>query len=119
MKLHGMIGVRTQIVTAAEVTDGHAADSPEFVGLVQTTAANGFAVRAVSADKAYLGRENLEAVEAVGARPLVPFKINSQPEGHGEAWARLYHFFALNRQAFLREYRNHGGCVSRYAPSAL
>ena len=57
----------------------------------------------MTADKAYLSRKNLHAVDAVGGTAYVPFKSNSKP-GNGELWTRLYHFFHLNRPAFLEHY---------------
>src|SRR5207245_8930146 len=47
--------------------------SPEFKPLVETTA-EGFTVDEVSADKAYLSAENVEAVYAAGGMPYIAFK---------------------------------------------
>src|ERR1017187_6115250 len=65
VKLHAMTGVRTNIVTAVEMTDWRGADSPRFAPLLATTAAN-FSVRDVTADKAYSSRANLQAVADLG-----------------------------------------------------
>src|SRR5215207_3754490 len=54
LKVHITCGVKTNVVTAVEVTDAHAGDSPQFPKLVEKTAQN-FAMRQVSADKAYSG----------------------------------------------------------------
>ena len=43
------------------------------------TAENGFAIKEVSADKAYLGGENLLTTLRHGAIPNIPFKTNSKP----------------------------------------
>ena len=61
LKLHLMCGVKTNIVTSVEVSDGHAHDYHYFKGLVDRTAESGFQMKEVSADKAYLGAENLLA----------------------------------------------------------
>ena len=81
-------GVKTNIVTAVEVTETAANDSPFLAPFVETTA-RGFDVREVSADKAYLSRANLHAVAAVGGTAHavaavggtahIPFKFNSLP----------------------------------------
>ena len=77
-----MCGVQTNIVTALEVTATAAADSPFFAPFVRTTAKN-FDVQEVSADKAYLSKRNLQAVEKVGGQAYIPFKVNSTGhQGH-------------------------------------
>jgi hypothetical protein len=95
VKLHAMIGTKTNVIAAAEVTEGHVNDAPMLVPVLKATIARGFDVREVCADKAYLGNENLTAIEAVGAVPYVPLKSNSSPTGGSEAWRRLYHVFSL------------------------
>src|SRR6267378_4456836 len=57
IKVHVMIGTKTNIVTSCEVTDSHGADCPQFQPLVAATARN-FAMNAVSADKTYLSSDN-------------------------------------------------------------
>ena len=102
VKCHIMCGVTTNIITAVEVTANESADAPHFPPFVETTAKH-FTIRDISADKAYLSRKNLRAVEAVGGTAYIPFKSNSKP-GDDELWTRLYHFFHFNRPAFLEHY---------------
>lgn len=88
VKLHAMCGVRTNIVTSAEVTGWTAADTSFFRPLVAATAEN-FTIEQVSADKAYLSHANCDAVEKHGGRPFIPFKSNTRvPTGDG-AWERM------------------------------
>src|SRR5437868_6094646 len=67
-------------------------------------------MKEISADKAYLGAENLLASLRHGAIPYIPFKSNSVPDSRGsygpksELWTRMYHFYALNRAEFLQHY---------------
>src|SRR6266404_7337087 len=49
VKVHLMCGVKTNVVTAVEITDRYAGDSPQFKGLVETTGKN-FTMAQVSAD---------------------------------------------------------------------
>jgi len=103
VKLHAMCGVSTHVVTAAEVTGWSAADTGYFRPLLAATAEN-FAVRDVSADKAYLSHANTDFVEKVGGTPFIPFKSNTRvPTGDG-SWERMYHMLALERDAFLARY---------------
>jgi Transposase DDE domain len=100
VKLHAACGVRTHVVTAAEVTGWTAADTSYFRPLLAATAEH-FAINDVSADKAYLSHANTDFVEKLGGTPLIPFKSNSVvPTGDG-SWERMYHLFAYNRDAFL------------------
>ena len=68
VKCHIATGVKTNVITAVEITD--AGDSPVFKQLMATTAVN-FDVKEVSADKAYSSFANLELVEEMGGTPYV------------------------------------------------
>ena len=83
LKLHLMVGVKTNIVTSVEVSDGYAHDYSFFKGLVDRTAKNGFQMKEVSADKGYLGASNMLATLQHGAIPYIPFKTNSVPDSRG------------------------------------
>ena len=107
LKLHLMVGVKTNIVTSVEVSDGYAHDYPFFKGLVDRTADAGFTMKEVSADN---GASNMLATLQRGAIPYIPFKSNSVPDSRGsygpksELWSRMYHFYALHRAEFLQHY---------------
>ena len=66
LKAHIISGVKTNIVTGVEITEGEVNDSPSLPRLVEETAKN-FKVDEVSGDKAYSSRLNLQAIEDVGA----------------------------------------------------
>src|SRR6266446_3310593 len=76
VKIHLVCGVTTNVVTAVEITDRYAGDSPQFKGLVETTGRS-FAMAEISADKAYLSVDNLQTVLDHNAMPYIPFKSNS------------------------------------------
>ena len=106
-KCHVMSGVLTNIVTAADVTANASNDSPFLPRFVETTA-RFFVVREVLADKGYLAKSNLRAIDAVGAQPFIPFKVNSVPftKNHGkdDLWAQALRYYNLNRAEFLEHY---------------
>jgi transposase len=108
LKLHLMCGVKTNIVTSVQVSDGYAHDYPFFKGLVDKTANSGFKMKEISADKGYLGADNMLAALQRGAIPYIPFKSNSVPHSihtpKSELWTRMYHFYALHRAEFLQHY---------------
>ena len=119
IKAHIMTGVKTNIVTAVEVTETAAHDSPFLKPFVNTTART-FNVQEVSADKAYLSRNNLRAVEAVGARAYIPFKSNSLPQPRNgqnpdALWEKAYHFYQLHRAAFLDFYHKRSNVETTFS----
>ena len=104
VKLHGMVGVDTKIVTAAEVDVAYSADSPRLPGLVQATAAN-FHMLGVSGDKAYLSKRNLNAIVDVGAWPFILFKKDSaavatEPKDRDPVWTKMFHYVQAHREEF-------------------
>ena len=116
IKLHAMTGVRTNVVTSAEVTGWTAADTNYFRPLVAETAEH-FTIEQVSADKAYLSRANVNAVEKFGGTPFIPFKSNTRvpsPDRDG-AWERMYHLFADEREAFLANYHKRSNVETTFS----
>ena len=109
LKLHLICGVKTNIVTSVEVSDGYANDYHYYKGLVDETKQAGFGMKEVSADKAYLGAENLLTTLRNGAIPYIPFKSNSVPHANSygpksQLWTRMYHFYMMKRPEFLEHY---------------
>ena len=104
LKAHAIVGVTSNVIAAVHVTDSDANDSPELPALVESVAANGFDMRAVSADKAYLSHANLAKIESVGAVPYIPFKSNSGSTG-SEAWRRMWGLFMYRQAEFSAEYQ--------------
>lgn len=105
VKVHLMCGVKTNVVTAVEITDRHANDCPQFAGLVKTTGQN-FTMAQVSADKAYLSSDNLKVVADHNAQPFIAFKANSVggKEWHSEVWNRAFHYYSFNQKRFMECY---------------
>lgn len=122
VKAHVMCGVKTHVVTSAIVTPMNGADCPQFKTLVENTSRN-FKIVEVSADKAYLSRENVAAVDALGAAPYIPFKIGTgegveirgMPAKHQKLWARLYHGFQYDRDRFLAHYHKRSNVESVFS----
>jgi len=99
LKASAMCGTLTNVITAVEVTEKDVHDSKLFKPMLDTTVANGFTVRSVVADKGYLSNPIVTQIEDVGAKPYIPFKINSQGKG-SPAWERMYHLWSLRREEF-------------------
>jgi transposase/predicted nucleic acid-binding Zn finger protein len=129
IKVHLMCGVKTNIVTAVEVSDRYAGDSPFFKQLVDTTAEN-FVMQEVSADKAYLSAANLQTVIDHAAMPYIPFKSNSASDWglsgkrgqdsrakwnrKSTLWRRMYHYYSYNQTWFMQQYHKRSNVESTF-----
>jgi transposase len=112
-KVHLMCGVKTNVVTSVEIRERDAADAPLFGPLVKTTRKH-FAVREVSADKAYLSAENFELTAGFGATAYIPFKENSTG-GVGGLFEKMFHYFKLNQEEFLTHYHKRSNVESTFS----
>jgi transposase len=114
VKAHVMCGTRTHIVTAVEILNRDAADSPQFKPLVDTTAKN-FTIKEVPADKAYLSHENLELIHKLGGTAYVPFKSNSVQGEAGRLWEKMFLYYQFNREDFLKHYHQRSNAESVFS----
>jgi transposase len=104
IKCHAMCGVKTNIITSVNITEGYSNDSPQLASLVQQTAES-FEVREVSCDRAYSSRRNLQLIEDVGATPFIPFKKHVMGKRAGSsAWKKMYHLFMYKHDEFMKKY---------------
>jgi transposase len=114
LKLHAMVGTKTNVIACAEVTDRNTHDAPILPGLAETTAEH-FTMAQVSADKAYSSKRNLETIDALGAEPLIPFKTNTRVRKDSALWNKLFHFFQFNRDEFLPMYHKRSNAESTFS----
>jgi len=104
LKVHVMIGVKTNIVTSVEITDCISADSPLLPNLVNKTAES-FEVKEVYADKGYSSKENLKTINQVGGMPYIPFRSNTTGKADGSMfWSKMFHYFMYKHDEFLQHY---------------
>jgi transposase len=113
LKIHITTGVKTNVVTAVEVTDAHANDHNYFKPLVEATAQQ-FTMRQVSADKAYLSAPNLKAVVDNHAMPYIPFKANSTGKNSSELFRKMFHYFSYNQERFMANYHKRSNVESTF-----
>jgi transposase len=71
--------------------------------LVRNTAKHLVEISELAADKAYLGRRNMETVEAFGGTPCIMIKNTVEPKDES-IWAKMYHLFMYNREALMWHY---------------
>ncbi len=113
VKAHAVCGVKTNVVTAVEIHDRNTNDSPLLPSLLDTTAEN-FTVRELSADKAYAGEANFQAIAKHGAEAFIPFKRNATG-GVGGLFAKAFHYFSLCREEFLQHYHKRSNVESTFS----
>ncbi|OLE52245.1 MAG: hypothetical protein AUG51_19005 [Acidobacteria bacterium 13_1_20CM_3_53_8] len=113
LKLHVCTGVKTNVITAVEITDCHAGDSPQFPALVRATHQN-FAMREVSADKAYSSGGNLKAAVEAFAMPYIAFKANSSGKFSSDLFKRMFHFYSYNQERFMKNYHKRSNVESTF-----
>jgi transposase len=114
VKVHAIIGVRTNVVAAAEIPDDRDIhDTKFFPGLVKT-AAEQFTIREISADKAYCSAKNFDVVEAVKGQFFPAFKSNATG-AKGGAYAKAFHMFAMNREEYGLHYHKRSNIESTFS----
>jgi transposase len=110
VKAHVMVGTRTNIITAVEVTDNRTSDSPILPTLLESSAKR-FEMKRVSADKGYLADSNVKAIVAHGAQPFIAPKVNTafvRPNDasrkKSELWDKMLHYYLYRKGEFLHHY---------------
>jgi transposase len=115
MKIHITCGVKTNVVTAVEVTHAHASDHAYFKPLVETTAQN-FVMRQVSGDRAYISNTNLQVVVDANAMPYIPFKTTTKATGKkcSALFKQMFHYFSFNQEKFMQSYHKRSNVESTF-----
>jgi transposase len=113
VKTHLCCGVKTNVVTAAVIGDKNLGDCPQLPELMNKTTEN-FAVKELSADKAYLSADNFALIDLRGATPYIPFKSNSVL-GNTPLWDKMFHYFNLRRDEFLAHYHKRSNVESVFS----
>lgn len=105
LKIHCCVGNLTNVVTAVEVTEKYDHDTNQFKTLVEQTATN-FEMSEVSADAAYLSKDNFQTAVDNGAYPYIAWKSNSKitDKPNNELWNKMFHYYAMNKEKFLERY---------------
>ncbi len=116
VKAHVVVGTRTNIVAAIEVTDWKVGDAAQFAPLMRATAKE-FDVAEVSADRAYLTKSNLALMDELKVTPFIPFKSNSRavPKQENTAWARMYRRFMADPETFLSHYHKRSNVETTFS----
>lgn len=99
MKAHLCVGIKTHVIISARITDQKGegtSDNANFIPLLKQAHDNGFDIKEVCADKAYSSRENLDAVNAYGGVPYIPFiKTATQYNKGAKIWNTMFYYAKL------------------------
>lgn len=118
LKLHALIGTKTNVIAAATVTDRDQHDSPQFRPLIETGAQT-FNMDKVTADKAYNSRANVELVSLIGADPYIPFRSTAKEHSPWAettpTWSKLFHLYNYRREEFLSHYHARSNAESTFS----
>lgn len=108
-KAHFMVGVYTNIVTAAYITDSPAnsGDSPQLPKLLSITDRH-FTIKDVYADGAYQDLDNFKLIADLGANQYIPFEernvFHSPKSKNGKLWNSLLQYFREHEDDFYAHY---------------
>lgn len=114
LKLHALVGCKTNIICACDVLPENSPDCPQLENLVNS-ASNVFDLKEISADLAYTSRVNLEAIQKAGAIPFIPFKKNARALSRGSLiWHKMFHYFKFNQEEFMQHYHARSNVESTF-----
>ena len=114
IKLHALVGTKTNVIAAANVTGRDRNDYHELPPLL-TEGAKSFTIKEVSADKAYIGRSNLAAIDAIGAEAFIPFRANLHDDPKSPLWSKMFHLYKYRQDEFLPHYHKRSNSESTFS----
>jgi transposase len=113
VKAHIAAGTKTHIVTAVSIYDKNTNDSPIMPELLAKTAEN-FTINRVSGDKQYASEKNFQAIASHGAEAFIAFRVGTTGSSGG-LFQKAFHYFSLNRDAFLEKYHHRSNVESVFS----
>ncbi len=105
IKLHVMVGVKSNIITYAETSEGTASDMVYLKRLVEGTSRH-FEISEVSADGGYLSGENMYTVLLRGGIPYIAFKKNCTLDANYKSvfWKDMLYLHKTRHPVFTEHY---------------
>lgn len=115
-KAHCVYGVKTNIITSVNITEGYVHDSTQFAPLIKRTADN-FEIRDIYADKAYSSKANLNLVVELGGFPYIPFKSNAtrSHSSNSRVWRQVFDYFNRSPRSFNLHYHQRSNAESGFS----
>jgi transposase len=116
-KCHAVCGVKTNVITAVEITEGHVNDQTQFEPLAKDTARN-FSIREFTADKGYLSKKNYNVIRDFGGIAFIPFKSNTSGKcagGDSFTFKKMFQVFKEHREVFMQHYHKRSNIESAFS----
>jgi len=116
-KCHAVCGVKTNIITSVEITEGYVNDQTQFIPLANNTARN-FKIRDFCADKGYLCSKHFELIKELGGQAYIPFKKNTSgkcSDNSRSYFKSAFKFFKANREQYLEHYHKRSNIESSFS----
>ena len=113
VKVSVMTGVKTNIVSAVRVGGQTSQDSHELIPMLRETV-KGFALREVSADKAYASYDNFDAVVGVGATAYIAFPVTATGR-LGGTYGKMLRSYCKNQEEYLAHYHKRSNVESTFS----
>lgn len=116
-KCHAVCGVKTNIITSVDITEGYVHDSNYFEPLAKDTARN-FIIREFSADKAYISAKNYSLIDELGGQAFIPFKKNATGRRCATdrgLYKSMLRYFKDNREKFMLHYHKRSNIESAFS----
>ena len=118
-KCHAVCGVKTNIITSVDITDGYVNDQTKFAPLAKDTARN-FKIRDFLADKGYLAAKHYNLIKELGGEAFIPFRKNSTGKAKisgvsKNAYKIAWRFFKEHREEFLSRYHQRSNIESAFS----
>ncbi len=105
IKAHICCGVKTNIITAVEITQAYGADVTQFIPLATETSKKGFTIEEMTGDKAYSSKANYNCIDELGGTAFIPYRHNANPRARGSPlWKKMYRYFTYNQEEFMEHY---------------
>lgn len=116
-KCHAVCGVKTNIITSVDITEGRVNDQMRFVPLAEDTNRN-FTIRDFCADKGYLSGKNFKCINEMGGQAYIPFKKNSSGKNAGgdrSYFKTAFKFFKAHKEEYLQHYHKRSNIESCFS----
>lgn len=116
-KCHAVCGIKTNIITSIDITDGYVNDQTRFIPLANDTARN-FRIRDFCADKGYLSSQNFKLIKEIGGQAFIPFKKNTSgnvSQRDRSYFKSAFRFFKEHREEYLEHYHKRSNIESAFS----
>lgn len=116
-KCHAVCGVRTNIITAVDITEGHVSDQTRFIPLANDTSRN-FKIRDFCADKGYLSSQHFKLIKELGGTAYIPFRKNTSgkvAQRDRSYFKAAFRYFREHQEEYLEHYHKRSNIESAFS----